>query len=70
MDTIRSYRCPKKYGGCGSDSSWIVALREAPVPSLVCECNNCGRRMNFPLSTNDVGQWIGPIEMTGKPIED
>lgn len=69
METIRSYRCPKKGGGCGRDSEWIVAITEDVVPMLICECNGCGYRMKFALSEDLLGPWTGPIDVTGKGIK-
>ncbi len=69
MDMIRSYRCPKKNGGCGKDDRWTIALREMPVPVLMCVCQNCEYRMNFPLSTSQIAAWTGPIDVTGKGIK-
>ena len=73
MDTIRSYRCPKKNGGCGKDDRWIVVLDDQGLPPdwprLICECGACGYRMSFPLSTDETGPWTGPIDITGRPVK-
>ncbi len=70
MSAIRSYRCPKKNGGCGKDDRWTIALQDTPEPQLVCVCQNCNYRMFFPLSENKIEPWTGPIDMTGRAIRD
>lgn len=68
METIRSYRCPKKSGGCGRDAEWIVAITDDADPALICECHGCGYRMEFPLSHSKLGHWTGQVDLTGRGI--
>ena len=73
MASVRSYRCPKKNGGCGRDDAFIIALDDqGPSPKwprLICDCSNCGHRMSFPLSTEETGPWTGPIDATGRSVK-
>jgi len=66
---MKSIKCPKENGGCGSDHSWRVAMNQR-YKRLEMECCKCGYRTGFFLDMDKLSEhYHGPLDETGKEFK-